>query len=122
MHAFHPKHSLGISALLALLAIVYALGVAYSFLGWAGVQSVPATWHRDALPLYGVVYAVGAASAVGIFFWKRWGVYGLGAAWAAMAYLNALYPTPFNLDLTVVGTLLLVAFFLYLRREWHLYE
>lgn len=108
----------GLWALLVLLAVVYALAVPYLLLGWAGVQSLPTTWQRQALPLYALACALGAISAAAILKRRRWGVYGLALTWCASATLNSIFGQPGSPAQQYASLLLPIVFFLLLLPAW----
>ncbi len=108
--------------LLVPVAVIYALGTVYFLLGWLGVQSLPAVWHRDALPLYALGCALGLVGVTALVCWRRWGVYVLAAAWAFTALLSLLYPRPVQLTTRLVGLLLAAAIALGVWRIWRYLE
>lgn len=100
-----------LSAILFALVVTYAVGAAGFLITWDGVQGL-------SLPAYGLVFALGAASALAVLRWRRWGVYGLGITWAATAVLNAIFSQPVHLAAHVLSVVLILAFFWQVRRIW----
>jgi hypothetical protein len=107
---------------LALCVIVYALGVPFFILGWSGAQPLPLIFRAESLPGYALLSALGAVSGIGLLFWKRWGLYGLGATWLGTLALNLVFPRPLNLDATFIALLLLGALVFNVRRYWRLFD
>lgn len=108
--------------LLAPLAVVYALGTAYLLLGWLGLQSLPDTWRQDSLSFYALACTLGAAGAIALVLWRRWGAYALGAAWALTALLNLIYPRPVQLGTRLAGLLVAAVVGLGVWRVWRYLE
>ena len=111
------KYSRGFASILVLFTGVYTLGVAFMLLAWSGLQGYnPNTWRRDSLPLYALVCLSGALSSLGIWKWKKWGVYGLAGTWILTGIINLIFtpPAPVPYKQFFLASLLVIAFFLLL--------
>lgn len=113
-----PPRSPLLSAILFALVVTYALGAAGFFAVWESVQQLAPAMPRPSLPIYGLVFVLGALSGVAVVKWKRWGVYGLAVTWAATAVLNAAFSQPVYLAAQALSVVLILAFFWQVRRIW----
>jgi len=124
-NSVQKKHSRGFASILALFTGIYILGAAFMLLAWSGLQGYnPYTWRRDSLPLYALVFLIGALSSLGIWKWKKWGVYGLAGTWILTGIINLVFvpPTPVPYKQIFLAILLVIAFFLLLLPSWQRLE
>lgn len=113
------RYSRGLSIILVLFTLVYALGLVYLLLSWLGIQSFdPAIWQPDSLPIYMLVFLIGTVSLYGIWKGKKWGVYGLASTWVLTGLLNLVFALPTPNRYTFLAFLLVIILFLLLRPAW----
>ena len=123
--SLQKKYSRGFTSILAIFTGVYTLGAAFMLLSWSGLQGYnPYTWRRDSLPLYALVCLSGALSSLGIWKWKKWGVYGLAGTWILSGITNLVFApfTPVPYQQFFPAILLVIAFFLLLLPDWQKLE
>jgi len=124
-NSLQKKYSQGFTSILAIFTGVYTLGAAFMLFAWSGLQGYdPHTWRRDALPFYVLVCLSGALSSLGIWKWKKWGVYGLAGTWILSGIINSVFapPAPVPYKQFFLGILLVIAFFLLLLPDWQKME
>jgi hypothetical protein len=97
------------------MLIMNPLVAIYYFLAGSSVaQAYPSmpTWM---VPVLGILSLANFVFAIGIWNWKRWGMYGFAASAGVLFFINALYVNLFTALWGLVGIGLLAYL---LRKAW----
>ncbi|MEK7443077.1 MAG: hypothetical protein AAB571_13865 [Chloroflexota bacterium] len=111
------KMNRGLIVFLDFLEVAYTVAAVEFSLIWFGLQTAPAEWQRELMPVYAIVSGLGALSVLAILSWHKWGVYGLIAVWVvtALAYLLFAFPV---WHLLIAGMIVVGAFVILIRPIW----
>ena len=101
---------------LIFFGMVYYLGAPMALLNWVGFQM--GGWPPEQVPFYAVIFVVGAAAVAGLWYWKRWGIYGLVGVWGGTVLVNRYFNVPVNWPYLLFGVFLILCFFWLVRRYW----
>lgn len=115
MTSINRRRGPALSLTLGLLEVISLSGLAYCALTLLGLQSC--SLQQCVLVLYGAYFATSAICIVGIFRWKRWGVYGPGAATFSVAVINVIQGTAMLREF-IVGMVLIAVAAALLRPAW----
>jgi hypothetical protein len=97
-----------LTAFLILMAIANPLtGLYYLFAGSAVQQALP-TILSWVIPVLGLLALANFAFALGMWNWKRWGVYGFVASTAIVFLLNAITISVLAALLGLIGVAILI--------------
>ncbi len=106
------------SLALLVFALLYALTIPALIAGISGIQAVPLGTSTQELLALCLVALIGGIGIVGIFLWKRWGVFLLFTSWILTFFLNFMISS--LVATTVSSGFILLAFILgfEIGRSW----
>jgi len=117
----HQRNKLFAFTLL-ILAFLYGLAVPIILTGWFDQQWVPAETSSQELLWLGLIALVGEVGIVGIFLWKRWGIYLLFLSWLMTLTLNLIVPSVVATTISNVCVLFVFVFGFEIGRTWQEFE
>ncbi len=117
----HHRNTLFSIALL-LFTIFYAIGLLGLLAGLTGSQYVPEGTSTTELVTLSLLVLVGGVGIVGIFLWKKWGVYLLLLSWILTVLLNVVAPSLVTTTASSFFVLFAFVFGLEIGRSWKEFE